>query len=739
LSGSGNTVTWTAPVAGGPYTITAASTLDPSAVATAQVTVTSVNVQVTPTSTTLFRTEPATFTATVSGAAAGHTAVGWTMTCGTGVPAGNSLAYTAPATPGDCSVTATSVLDPTRSATVIASVRSEWLVTTLDDNTDGACTFAHCSLREALTSTNGTPAPDVILLGTPTGSFTTGAQATSAAVLPLTGVITLSAALPEIVASVEIRGPGANALAIDAAATPSTLRRIFRVTDGAVASVSGVSLINGKAASGGAILVDAGSDLTLSGVILFGNQAVTGPGGAVHVTGGSSLEATNAIFDTNEGLTAASHGAAVAVDGVSSLIVQGGVARNNILRIGGRGAGFSLTQSTGQFANVLIEDNVGGAGIAAWQKVTLTVTGGFIRRNSSRTSGGGILLGAPTTLVADRSTGTFTGVVVEQNTAQAQGGGIQIVRNADASLTRLTVRGNSIIGPTGGAPGAGGGLHLGADVTAIVTESSFSDNQVNASIAVGNEGGGGIAVNTFDLLTRLTLIRSTVSGNTSIRPGGGILVYTEGQAIIENSTISGNSAPTGGGIMASGAVLLNSSTVIGNTATGSGGGISTASGGGVSATYVLLSNNHHGGTPSNCLNSGSGVINSMNYNLSDDATCATFVFPQDRANTTAGISPLLADNGGPTKTHALLAGSAALDAGAAQQCPMTDQRGASRIGLCDIGAYEFNGVLPGVLGSTTVPRMVHARRGSPAKVASSFEAAREADLVVTPPERVRRR
>jgi hypothetical protein len=57
-----------------------------------------------------------------------------------------------------------------------------------------------------------------------------------------------------------------------------------------------------------------------------------------------------------------------------------------------------------------------------------------------------------------------------------------------------------------------------------------------------------------------------------------------------------------------------------------------------------------------------------------------------------GVNPLLGplgDNGGPTRTHALGAGSPAIDA-AGDACPATDQRGVARpLGArCDIGSYE---------------------------------------------------
>ena len=60
-----------------------------------------------------------------------------------------------------------------------------------------------------------------------------------------------------------------------------------------------------------------------------------------------------------------------------------------------------------------------------------------------------------------------------------------------------------------------------------------------------------------------------------------------------------------------------------------------------------------------------------------------------RRDMRTGLDPMLADNGGPTKTHALLPGSNAIDA--AGSCGlMTDQRGWLRDdGACDSGSYEF--------------------------------------------------
>ncbi len=93
-----------------------------------------------------------------------------------------------------------------------------------------------------------------------------------------------------------------------------------------------------------------------------------------------------------------------------------------------------------------------------------------------------------------------------------------------------------------------------------------------------------------------------------------------------------------------------------------------------------------GNTANNC--SGGGFT-SLGYNLSSDSSCALAV-AGDMSNTVALLG-VLADNGGPTPTHALLSGSPAIDA-AGPGCarPATDRRGVARPqgAACDIGAYE---------------------------------------------------
>ena len=83
---------------------------------------------------------------------------------------------------------------------------------------------------------------------------------------------------------------------------------------------------------------------------------------------------------------------------------------------------------------------------------------------------------------------------------------------------------------------------------------------------------------------------------------------------------------------------------------------------------------------------GAATITSGGFNVISDGSCNPIA--SDQSSTDALLGPL-ADNGGPTLTHALLAGSPAIDAADSAVCPTTDQRGVARDAACDVGSYEF--------------------------------------------------
>ena len=195
---------------------------------------------------------------------------------------------------------------------------------------------------------------------------------------------------------------------------------------------------------------------------------------------------------------------------------------------------------------------------------------------------------------------------------------------------------------------SGGGIYIYNGRRLTLTNSTVSGNSSTSGGGISNMGG------VFDRAGRLTLTNSTVSGNTASRAGGGIA--NQGTLTLTNSTVSGNAAAGvngGGGIwnFNEGTVTLTNSTVSGNSSAYGGGGIDTV--GKVTLTNTLVVNNDCAG---NYFSSGGGNIESPG------GSCRLYE-PTDLSIITAeqlNLGPLQ-DNGGPTMTHALGEGSVAID------------------------------------------------------------------------------
>ncbi len=339
----------------------------------------------------------------------------------------------------------------------------------------------------------------------------------------------------------------------------------------------------------------------------------------------------------------------------------------------------------------------------------LTVSNSMVRGNSATNSadGGGIFTGFGTATLISSS--------VSDNSSAAQGGGIFTVYG-DVSLTDSTIADNNSGNDGGGiytlfgevtltnsavrgnrATGnfvLGGGIFANAEVT--LTDSTVSDNSATGSEA---QGGGIYAKN------EVTLINSTVSGNSaigSVALGGGI--FAAGTATLTSSTVSDNSASgdgaQGGGIFASDVMTLTDSTINRNAAAGTGGGIVVADGDtnpSLTIENSVVAGNFDNqsagtsGTPSDLVPDPDSVL-TVNDSLIGVADGLTITGTNNLSGTAASpLDPLLgplAENGGPTRTQALLPGSPALDAGSSSET--YDQRGENRNfgGGADIGAYE---------------------------------------------------
>ncbi len=227
--------------------------------------------------------------------------------------------------------------------------------------------------------------------------------------------------------------------------------------------------------------------------------------------------------------------------------------------------------------------------------------------------------------------------------------------------------------------------------------------------------GGGIS---NDSRGTLTVMNSTFSSNSAPGSGGGG-IYNGGTATITNSTFSANSAGTGGGIYNSGTLTVTNSTFSNNGAGGTGGGIYNFSGAVATITNSTFSGNHAGGGGgiANSAAAGSTVTlrNTIIANSTTGGNCGGTItdggnnlqFGGLTANscgatiTTADpkLGPL-ADNGGPTRTFALLTGSPAIDAGNDAICAAAPVSNTSQNNIprpqgahCDIGSYEANATL----------------------------------------------
>jgi CSLREA domain-containing protein/uncharacterized repeat protein (TIGR02543 family) len=230
------------------------------------------------------------------------------------------------------------------------------------------------------------------------------------------------------------------------------------------------------------------------------------------------------------------------------------------------------------------------------------------------------------------------------------------------TISGLTVRGGWIFSEGGGVKNDG---------ALTLSSVTVSGNVVQTS----GLGGGIINHGT------LTLVDCTVSGNLTGGAGGGIA--NTGVLTVINSTVSGNTGSSTGGIFnLGGDVTLTNSTVSGNSGA-AGSGIRNYPGvGTVKLKNTIVANSTFG---ANC----DGTVTSLGHNLSSDNSCS-LTAPTDLPNTPPQLGAL-ANNGGPTETHALLPGSPAIDAVPLASCTVsTDQRGVLRPqgAACDIGAFE---------------------------------------------------
>lgn len=317
------------------------------------------------------------------------------------------------------------------------------------------------------------------------------------------------------------------------------------------------------------------------------------------------------------------------------------------------------------------------------------------------------------------ATVTISGIAIQNGNPGSGANGGGIIVNGGTPRTKLTLL-DSVV--TSNTATIGGGIHnAGNGATAVI-----QDTQIISNFAATS--GGGIANS-----GNLTLLNSTLTQNQA-RTGGGIEHF--GFSLnLTNSTVSGNKASdNGGGLYNRGDTIILNSTFSGNTASGpdTGGNIfqDTAS---MAIKNSIVADSD---TDGNCFRN-EGFLISQGNNLDSGNTCG-FNGDGDRINTDPLFGPLQ-NNGGFTWTHALFAGSPAIDAGTNNGCPSDDQRGFFRpvdgdldgTAACDIGAYEFQPITPSATPSQT-PRPIDTPTPTPLQPPTTTKTSTPVPPIPTP-------
>jgi beta-glucanase (GH16 family) len=260
-----------------------------------------------------------------------------------------------------------------------------------------------------------------------------------------------------------------------------------------------------------------------------------------------------------------------------------------------------------------------------------------------------------------------------------------ILNNGSLTIEDSTVRDNHVGAATNEFWKGGGGIYSGDGSTLVLRRSTVRGNTTQLV------DGGGVYV-FFN--TTVTIDATTIEGNTAGNVGGGI--RSLGNVTIVNSTLSGNTSTAwygGAAFHTDGVMQLLNSTVAANISNPSGPaalfvGTFTAAGATLRLTNSIVSGNTSAGCFAGFFGSGPVSLVSGGNNVASDSTC-NLTAAGDRPGMDALLGPLDA-NGGPTATHMLLPGSPAIDAANPALCPAVDQRGVTRPqgAACDAGSVE---------------------------------------------------
>jgi len=594
-------------------------------------------------------------------------------------------------------------------SSAISAAAATFTVTNTNDSGAG-------SLRQAVLDANAAATADTIVFdpvvfGTPQ-------------TITLATVIQISPAAS--VDDLTITGPGADLLTIISSGSGS-VRILQNSANNASADTTSITGITFAQSLGGNIINYA--NLTVSNCAFVNNASSANGVGINNAIVAANLNVDSSDFSGNGVTSGGGLGGSISNDGTAT--VTNSAFSSNISGYGGAiGNQGTLTVSGCTFTNNTATSTsatgLGGGAIysnSSFTPVAAIITNSTFTGNASTGGGGGGAI-RNRSGVMTISTSTFT-----SNTTASGGGAVR--NTGTLTIDSSTFTGNTTTGSGGaintqgggqttindsfinnnGAADSGGGVYYQTNSGGAfmnVTNTTISNNTANTDSDTAGEGGGvhiegtGVA----------TVTGSAISGNT-VNNGNGGGFYVEGALTLDNSTVSGNSAGISyGGIEdtnpggTADQVHISNSTIVNNQAVTSCGGFgiySVSDSNQQSLRNTIIANNTANSASQDVCTAS--PLNSLGYNLIENNAGANI------ANITAtniyGQDPLLgslADNGGPTLTHALLPGGPAIDKGSSGSAT-TDQRGETRPvdnpnianatdgDGADIGAYEIQPLL----------------------------------------------
>jgi hypothetical protein len=451
----------------------------------------------------------------------------------------------------------------------------------------------------------------------------------------------------------------------------------FSFNNSALSNNTPVDLSGGAISSAGTLVLDHSS--FTDNTVTANSENSSAAGGAVYVDG--KLEVTDSTFARNAVRGTTAQGGSIYAFGASIKIVNS-----------------TFTDDKAVGVDPAAEQAANGGSVYSMATTNsmqgVHITGSRAEVNGpldGQALGGGAMFFEPATISGsvfsgDAATGATTGNNTE---AFAEGGGLLLEQDAATTIRRTTLENNTATASAaqGSAYAEGGGVFALGQLD--VSSSTISGNKVAAASGVMASGIGG-GVMTLSQVHPATLTNSTITANTS------------------TATLSNGAGPTaiaaaaGGGVEDESVELrFRFDTVASNSTHGATG----SQGGGVDLpsvvmekplTFATIWSGNRAQTGPQCAGGFTSSGSNLFGALSD---CPTTTTNADRTHGPARLASL-ASNGGPTKTMALKAGSAALNQVPRARClsvVKADQRGVSRPQgaakkasrrRCDIGAYE---------------------------------------------------